>query len=601
MIYNNLIYMLVGLAILTVAGPPGPPVLPGFQVLLLFLLKAWLFWQTIRFYLRVKGIRSVPEYFAAERIFAVVALILFGLDVYLFDLRAYLALLPFSGQFPALATMAGIGVFLLYLALLWLQLRESYGAVVGVRPGAMAHVGAKLRLCLAPILPWLLGSLLYDLLLLAPAAGMRAFMTSPWGEALFLLVMLVATVVWFPAALVRLYGCTAMPAGPGRHQLEEFCRQQGVRFGGILLWPLVEGKVLTAGVVGVVGRYRYLLITPSLLATLSPGELEGVVAHELGHVKKHHLLLYLLLFLGLAIFLQLWLQPLLSLVLATGLFSEVLLFCQGASATLLSLLATGLLVLLLWLYVRYVFGFFMRNFERQADGYSFRTMGSATPLISVLQKIARLSGTGRESSCWHHYSIGQRIDYLANCQRNSALPRVHDYKVYSCLAGYFLTLALALFMLMPLGARSIATHSGQQLAEEVIMEKVAHDPDNPLWHQFHGDLLAARKDYPAAIKAFEQSLRLYPDNPEVLNNLAWLLLTVEKQKMLDSVRALALAKKAVALKARSHILDTLAEAYWQNGRRDLAMATAQRALTESSDNQEYYRRQLQKFTLNNRS
>ena len=104
-----------------------------------------------------------------------------------------------------------------------------------------------------------------------------------------------------------------------------------------------------------------------------------------------------------------------------------------------------------------------------------------------------------------------------------------------------------------------------------------------------------------AIKAFELTLQLYPDNPEALNNLAWLLLTVEKRTLLDPIRALELAKKAVEIQARSHILDTLAEAYWQNGMADMAIETEQRALEDSSGNREYYRKQLKKFSLRTKS
>jgi predicted Zn-dependent protease len=139
------------------------------------------------------------------------------------------------------------------------------------------------------------------------------------------------------------------------------------------------------------------------------------------------------------------------------------------------------------------------------------------------------------------------------------------------------------------------------LAEEVVLEKIERDPGNPLWHQFHGDLLASRRQYAEAIQAFERSLRLYPDNPEALNNLAWLLLTADQRTLLDPVRALALAKQAVALQARSHILDTLAEAYWQNGLAEMAIETEQRAVAESSDNRDYYRKQLRKFSRDERS
>jgi Zn-dependent protease with chaperone function len=600
-IYNNLIYVLVVMVILATGSTSELPALPGYQVFFLFILKAWLFRQTVRFSLARQKIRRLPDYFSTERNFAVLALFLFGLDVYLFDLQYYLGFLPLADRLPFLADLAGIVVFLFYMVLLWGQLKQSYEAAVGVRKNTYSHIRDQLRICIALILPWLVVNFLHDLLLLAPIAQVQEFMASPWGEPLFLLVMVVAAVLWFPVVMVRLLGCVPLPDGSWRRQVEKFCRQQNVRFGEICLWPIVEGKVFTAGVVGLVGRFRYLMITPALLDALAEDELQAVVAHEIGHVKKYHLLLYLLLFIGFGLLLQLCVGPMIYLLLGTRFFYGFLLGYEGELGTVVTILAGVPVVILTIIYFRYVFGFFMRNFERQADLYSLRVMGSAAPLIRVFRKIAILSGNDRDKPCWHHFSVGQRIDYLLSCDQDGKRLKDHNYKVYACLAGYFLAISVALVVTWRIGDQIIASSAGQRTAEEVILEKIESDPGNSLWHQFHGDLLVARGQYAEAIKAFEQSLQLYPDNPETLNNLAWLLLTVEQKKLSDPVRALDLVQKAVAIQARSHILDTLAEAYWQNGMVDLAIATEQRALDSSPDNKEYYRRQLEKFSLKNSS
>jgi len=63
-------------------------------------------------------------------------------------------------------------------------------------------------------------------------------------------------------------------------------------------WNALNGGLVTAGVLGLVTRFRYLLITPELIKLLDKDELMGVVSHEIGHVKKHHLRYYLVFFLG---------------------------------------------------------------------------------------------------------------------------------------------------------------------------------------------------------------------------------------------------------------------------------------------------------------
>lgn len=601
MIYSNLIYLLVVMAILATSAAPGSPLLAGYQFVALIALKLWFFARIVDFARRRTKIRRVADYFTLERNLAILALVFFAVDVYLLDLRYYLDLLPLTGQLPSLAYLAGIVFFLCYLALLWARLKPTYEEVVEVRKKTFVHVGDKLRISIALVLPWLAVNFLHDLLIRAPVQGLRDFMATPWGEPLFLLAMISVAVIWFPALLVRLFGCRAMPAGLLRSHLERFCARQGIRFGEICLWPLVEGKVLTAGVVGFLGRYRYLLITPALLQSLSEEELEAVVAHEIGHVKKHHLLLYILLFLGFAFLVQLCIEPLLGLLLLTPWFYDFLLGYEGEPVALLAVLTGAPLLIITLLYFRYVFGYFMRNFERQADHYSYRVMGGAAPLIGVFEKIARLGGRKREAPCWHHFSLGQRIANLLECQGNDRLVERHNRKIHTALAGYLLTIGAALFLTIQAGDLIQIDSAGRLIAEEVILEKIESDPNNPLWHRFHGDLLTSRGQYGQAIRAFERSLALYPDNPETLNNLAWLLLTVEDKGLRDPERGLALAKKAAALSPRSHILDTLAEAYWQNGMAELASETGRRALEKSTDNRQYYRRQLEKFDGRDRS
>jgi len=350
---------------------------------------------------------------------------------------------------------------------------------------------------------------------------------------------------------------------------------------------------------GMTRGSRYLLLTPALLAALSPTELEAVLAHEVGHLKKFHLLLYLLLFLGFGILLQLGLQPLIYGLLNSQFFYEMLFSLESKPETLLTVL-TGLpMVVLALLYFRFVFGFFMRNFERQADLYAYRVIGRVEPLVAVFEKIAWLSGHGREQPSWHHFGLGQRIDYLEACQAGEKKAAWHEFKVYSCLGAYFLFLILMAPLAWQFGDYLSSTaRPGAKFAEKFIQRQLTKEPANPLWLHLQGDLLVDRKRYGEAEAAYERSLALRGDDPEVLNNLAWLLLTAEQSRWRDPKRALVLAERAATLSEHSHILDTLAEAYWQNGQVEKAVATEKRALEIAKKNREYYREQLARFAGN---
>jgi hypothetical protein len=81
-----------------------------------------------------------------------------------------------------------------------------------------------------------------------------------------------------------------------------------------------------------------------------------------------------------------------------------------------------------------------------------------------------------------------------------------------------------------------------------------------------------------AAYAYHLVLQLEPANALALNNLAWTLLTSKDKSLRDPVRALELAKNAVQADPNAVYLDTLAEAWFQNGDAEQAASFAERAL-----------------------
>jgi len=593
---NNFLYLTVVIVAMGGNDIPSAPGMTLGSAAAFFFLKGLLFWLLLRAYQSVRGISDSASYFRAETALSILAVVVFLADVYLLDLHYYLGQLPFVAAMPGLISLAGLALYYVYQALVWLALRKSYERVLSVSRPARVFVGEQIRRSAVVVAPWLLLTLLYDLLSLLPGASLQNFLNGGWGELTVLLVFFLTLMFWFPGLMVRMMGCRPLPVGESREVIEAFCQRQGVSFGEICSWPLFEGRVLSAGVVGLVGKFRYLLITPALLAAASPSELEAVLAHEIGHVKKHHFILYLLLLMGLGVFIQLGVQPLLYGILSSPFLRGIFLEIVGDPRSLLSLLAGIPLVIVTLLYVRFVFGYFMRNFERQADLYAFRATGGAGPLSAILEKIAWLGGNIRERPCWHHFGIGQRVDYLRECEEGKRKPVWQEVKVYGSLVLFGLVLCGAVLVTWQLGNYlSLIERPGAELAKGFVERKLQSEPDNPLWLHLWADLLAGERRYPEAVAAYEKSLVLQPDNSEVLNNLAWLYLTAEKKAWQDAALGLELARKAAAISSRSHVLDTLAEAQWQNGETSQAIVTERRAVEGARENREYYREQLQKF------
>lgn len=594
--FNNFLYILVVIVALETREMSSVPEMPWVQALAIFLIKGVLFWQLLRLKPSGRQMLVSADYFRRESNLAILAVLTFLVDLYLLDLPYYLGYLPFSQQMPVLASIAGLALFYVYMGLVWLSLREGYEKIFTVTRPVSVFLGEQFRNSVVVAVPWLVLSLLYDSLSQVPVPAWQDYLAGDWGGPLVFLAYLGSLLFWFPGLLVKMMGCRPLPPGENRRRLEAFCRQHEVKFGEICSWPLFGGKVLSAGVVGVAGKFRYLLLTPALLEVAEPQELAAVVAHEIGHVKKHHLLLYLLLFTAFAILLQYALEPLLYAFMGSQFVLAILYGYEGDPTTLASFLVGVPLLVVLLLYFRFVFGFFMRNFERQADLYSYQVMGGAGPLVSILEKIAWLSGNIRDRPNWHHYGLGQRIDYLKDCEEGRKNPVWHGIKVYVTLGAMAVIMVGTLIMTWRLGNYlETVGRPGAEFAAGFIARKIETDPNNPLWLQLQGDMLAVQKRYSEAVAAYEKSLSFQADNPEVLNNLAWLLLTAEKKGWRDPVRALELARKAAAISSRSHILDTLAEALWQNGEQAQAVLAERRALEGARENREYYQVQLEKF------
>ncbi|MEW6428778.1 MAG: M48 family metalloprotease [Thermodesulfobacteriota bacterium] len=598
MFYSNVIYLLVVILFFSASSPADRPQLSLLTGLLFFFLKLAAFREAVRFFFRPFRIRKPPHYFDAERKLSILAVAMVAADVYLLDCQYYLARLPLARDLPTLANGAGVLLFFLYLSLMWAGAAEAYGVAFGRRKGRWQAVSGNLKSNLPVVIPWFLISLLSDLLRHLHVPYLSRLLATAWGEGLVLLAFFLLLAVFFPAIMVRMWGCEPLEAGETRRRIEDFCRRQRLAYREILVWPLFEGQVLTAGVIGLVGRFRYLLVTRSLLLAMTPEEIEAVMAHEIGHVKKHHMPLYLLFFLGFGLFAQLASYPLLYLVLNSNLFYTLVDLTSKEPNSALTVASTISMLLLMVVYFRYIFGYFMRNFERQADLHVFAAMGDARPLINVLEKIGYLSGNTRDLPCWHHFSIGQRVDFLERCRKTMACVRHHEGKVRASLLAFVVALLSAGLLLASMPDDLLAGAPREKFAEAVLRQKIRQSPDNFLWFLLLADLQQGRKRYGEAIAAYEKALALSPTNPEIMNNLAWLYLTAEDEEVRDTDQALVLASDAAKLRPTGYILDTLALAYWENGYQQLAIATAQKAMAVDPANAAYYREQLGKFGEN---
>ncbi len=593
MLYNNLLYFLVAIFVFSTNTPPDKPSIPALWTVFAAAIIIWGFAHIAK---RMStGIAVGPTiYSAVEKKLSILAVLVFMGFVYLLDIKYYLKPLSFGDRLPVLTNIAGLGFFFFLLTVIWLAARPHYQKLFQRTYTPFAFVLSNIKANLPIVLPWLVLSLTFDLLRALPFPALAEFLRSPWGDLVLFAIFLIFLVLAFPPMVRFLWGCTPLPPGPVRERIVGFCKTQGFH-SDILYWPLFEGQALTAGIMGIIPRLRYLMITPALLEALSNDELDSVLAHEIGHVKRLHLILYIVLFLSFSLLTGALAAPLPHFILASDLFYRLLQILQVAPQNLLGVLATAPILPLMLIYFRYIFGYFIRNFERQADLYVFKAQGTSIPLIASFEKISLLSGGNREEKNWHHFGIGERIDFLNKCEQDQAHIKRHDRKLYLSLALYFFSIGLLILSLHQVDIEKLSGNHEIQYTEAVLLQKASQEPGNSLWFILLGDFLQSRKMEQKAVDAYEKALAITPMNAAANNNLAWLLLTAQDKDIRNPERALTLAKTAILPKERGYIMDTLATAYWANGLIEEALTTETKALRLNPENRAYYLAQIEKF------
>ncbi len=519
----------------------------------------------------------------------------------LLDLKAHVMGLPLVASSEALS---GLCAVILYFALLTLVWSATYPLEKQVFHQSLTRkqfVLGQARFVAPVVFPWLAVVVLRDLLqLLWP--GARNWLDSGPGDIFFLASFVAVMAVFFPWLVRHWWGCRAWPDGPVRDLAERILALAGVQVGAILSWPIMQGRLLTAGILGVAPRFRYLLLTPALVEAMTPAELAGVVAHEAGHVRHRHLVLYLLFFLGFFILAYALAGPIsialnVLLLWLTGTAWGAALFTKDSpGGALFSLLMALPLVALLIVYLRFLMGYFMRNFERQADLYALGLMGSAGPLSSALEKLAELAGNTRDVPSWHHFSVAQRVEFIQRADAKPGLIKSHAGHLRKALAWYL----AALIGISTLGFATSNLGLGEsihrQLVVQALEQRLADNPLNADYNLALGILALEDGKERKAFSHLTSAVKLAPQNPEALNSLAWLMATAKDPVIRQPRESLVLALGAIKRAPQPHIWDTLAEAYFVNGEYDNALAAARAALqAKPRERLAYYQEQLARF------
>jgi Zn-dependent protease with chaperone function len=444
------------------------------------------------------------------------------------------------------------------------------------------------------IIPWLVFSALLDSVSLIPGGTFDYVRSNLLVSGLLLAGFIVCIGIFFPWIIVRVWGCSPLPDGPVRRDIQKVCAQAGVRCSGIYEWNLFGGTLLSAGVMGFVPAFRYLLISPALLHLLDRSELEAVIAHEAGHVQHKHMLFYLVFILGYGFISAVFYRYFFSAVLTSDLFLALALREDGTLGIVYHCVMIGSAITLLLLYFRLLFGVISRAFERQADCAALRLTGSANGIIGALEKISTEGTHSRSAPSWHHNSIDTRIAYLRSCERMPQQSARHSRRVFTLTGGYCVVLAVLALLVWNNRVSLSEYDAGNSL--KFVEKLTQRQPDNAGLRFHLAGLYYEKNLFSAAEKEYRMAIELQPEFYDAYNNLAWMYATCEDPAVRNYPESLRLARIAVSLAPYAYILDTLAESLYVNGLYYQAIIASEEALNAARpENRSYYAGQLEKF------
>jgi STE24 endopeptidase len=232
-----------------------------------------------------------------------------------------------------------------------------------------------------------------------------------WG---LIAVFSVVMNLFYSRLIVPLFNKQApLETGSLKSQIERYSQQVGFELKNIFVIDGSRRSTKANAYFSGFGREKRVALYDTLIEDLEEEEIVAVLAHEVGHYKKHHILFNLfayLLLTGLTLFvLSLFINhPELSLAIGVK-----------EPSFHASLLSFGLLYSPISELTGLIMNYFSRRFEFQADRFAGETYGPQ-PLIDSLKKLSRknLSNlTPHRAYVFFHYShppLIQRINALKN-------------------------------------------------------------------------------------------------------------------------------------------------------------------------------------------
>jgi STE24 endopeptidase len=211
-----------------------------------------------------------------------------------------------------------------------------------------------------------------------------------WAAVIVIVFQLILLLI-APAMIMPLFNkFTPLPEGSLRQRLFALARRTDFPTRSIEVMDGSKRSHHSNAFFTGLGHFRKIVLFDTLVAQLAEPELESVLAHEIGHYKKRHVVKLLgvsvsSVFVGFAA--VAWLARQSSFYRAFGFEYYAGLAASGSCGVVPAMLLFVLLAGTISFWFSPVLHMWSRRFEYQADAFARATMGNAQPLIEALRKL----------------------------------------------------------------------------------------------------------------------------------------------------------------------------------------------------------------------
>ncbi len=222
-----------------------------------------------------------------------------------------------------------------------------------------------------------------------------------WGAVLVTAVQLVM-IVLYPMLILPLFNrLEPLPEGELRARLMALGEKTGFRAASIQVMDGSKRSGHSNAFFTGFGRFRRIVLFDTLVAQLSPLELEAVLAHEIGHYRCGHIPKRLALSTA-GLFACL---AAVAALAGSAWFNPAFGYPAGAAAP--ALLLCGLLGGLVTFWLSPLFNGLSRRHEYEADAFARDALGGPEGMVGALRKLAEKNLTNLTPHPWFsafHYS-----------------------------------------------------------------------------------------------------------------------------------------------------------------------------------------------------